>query len=85
MEILIIALIIQQVIFVAVLLYVLKALKDFLKEVLIILKSKDVYEAKEVLEQKPPEPKEEIIPFEDLPPEQALRLLNEELKKQAEI
>jgi len=77
-----IVLILTQIIWVLFLAFLLRELKKFLREVLYLMKAKDVYEAKAVLEEKKEEePHVEEIPLEEMEPEKAVELLQKELKK----
>jgi hypothetical protein len=58
-------------------------LEKFLKEIILVLKSKDFYEAKEVLGEKEEAPADETkeIPLEESDPEKVLELLQKEEEK----
>jgi hypothetical protein len=58
-------------------------LEKFLKEIILVLKSKDFYEAKEILGEKEETPSEETkeIPLEESDPEKVLELLKKEEEK----
>lgn len=86
MTIFIIAILVQTIIFLVAVLLILGEMKKFLREVIYVLKSQNVYEAKEVLKEEPPENFEEAqVSLEDLNPEQALEILTKSKSEEVEI
>jgi len=70
-------LLLQQVIFVIVIFILLYRLEKFLKDVFLLFKAKDFYEAKEILKPEKEETEEEkYYNLEEIDPEKLLELLN---------
>jgi hypothetical protein len=81
---LLIGIILLNIIWIVFLVLVLNEVKKFLRETLYLLKSRDVFEAKQVLKEEKEEPEifEKEIPLEDFDPDKAIELLKKELENQ---
>lgn len=79
-----IVIIVQQLIFVLAILLLLYRLEKFLRDILLLLKTKDFYEAKEVLkpEKEEEKPEEKYYHLEEFDPEKVLNLLNQVEEKE---
>lgn len=80
-----IVIIIQQFVFVLVILFLLYRLEKFLRDIFLLFKAKDFYEAKDVLRPEKEEeekPEEKYYHLEEFDPEKVLDLLNKVERKE---
>lgn len=79
-----IVIIVQQIVFILAILFLLYRLEKFLRDVLLLIKTKDFYEAKEVLkpEKEEEKPEEKYYHLEEFDPEKVLNLLNQVERKE---